>query len=340
MFLDDVFNRTKDRWPSILMALGVPPNFLKNKHGPCPMCGGNDRWRFDDANGSGRWWCNSCGHGNGLDFVMTYKNITRVDAIKLIEGVIGGSRISVRRTLPDATTSEKKAAMLKLWNHSEALDGKDIASRYLIGRGIAFPFQLYQPTALRWAQGVPFWSDGQNMGYFPCLLARWIGPDNKSANIQRTYLREPGLKADLPDGSRKMMAGPIPAGGAVRLAPVAEEMGVAEGVETALAAMQIFGMPVWSVLGTTGMLRFTPPAECKKLVIFGDRDSKFGGQTAAYSLAHRLELASLKRPIECEVRVPGSGDRTAVFAANKRDWNDVLMAQQLQKTPPTLRVVK
>jgi hypothetical protein len=30
---------TRHRWLDILPALGVPSRFLRNKHGPCPMCG-------------------------------------------------------------------------------------------------------------------------------------------------------------------------------------------------------------------------------------------------------------------------------------------------------------
>ena len=40
-------------WPQILPALGVGRGFLENKHGPCPLCGGKDRYRFDDKNGRG-----------------------------------------------------------------------------------------------------------------------------------------------------------------------------------------------------------------------------------------------------------------------------------------------
>lgn len=33
-------------WPRILPALGI--QVLKNRHQPCPVCGGSDRFRFDD----------------------------------------------------------------------------------------------------------------------------------------------------------------------------------------------------------------------------------------------------------------------------------------------------
>ena len=34
-------------------SLGVPAKALTNRHGPCPICGGKDRFRFDDKGGRG-----------------------------------------------------------------------------------------------------------------------------------------------------------------------------------------------------------------------------------------------------------------------------------------------
>ena len=39
--------RAVGRWKSILPAFGVTPQQLTGKHGPCPLCGGKDRFRFD-----------------------------------------------------------------------------------------------------------------------------------------------------------------------------------------------------------------------------------------------------------------------------------------------------
>lgn len=54
-------------WPRILPALGI--QVLKNRHQPCPVCGGSDRFRFDDREGRGTWYCNQCGAGDGLKLV-------------------------------------------------------------------------------------------------------------------------------------------------------------------------------------------------------------------------------------------------------------------------------
>ena len=52
----------RGRWPEILASLGgLSDQQLTDDHQPCPLCGGNDRYRFDDKDGSGSWFCNQCG---------------------------------------------------------------------------------------------------------------------------------------------------------------------------------------------------------------------------------------------------------------------------------------
>src|SRR5690606_14311937 len=60
------------RWRDILEALGVPAEFLTRRNGPCPHCGGKDRWRFTDHNQAGGWWCNHCGTGDGFDLLQQF----------------------------------------------------------------------------------------------------------------------------------------------------------------------------------------------------------------------------------------------------------------------------
>ena len=64
--LERAYIDTQHRWLAILPALGVPSHFLRNKHGPCPVCGGKDRFRFDDKDGKGTFFCNGCGELSSL----------------------------------------------------------------------------------------------------------------------------------------------------------------------------------------------------------------------------------------------------------------------------------
>lgn len=58
-------------------------------------------------------------------------------------------------------------------------------------------------------------------------------------------------------------------------------MGIAEGIETAIAAGRLFQMSVWSVICANGIETFQPPPGCRHLVIFADHDLNGVGQRAA-----------------------------------------------------------
>jgi phage/plasmid primase-like uncharacterized protein len=84
---------TNGRWPDLLMQLaGLTPDQLTDTHQPCPLCGGEDRYRFDDLNGTGSWYCNQCGGkdqsgggGSGIDMLMRRTGLTYPEACKRIE---------------------------------------------------------------------------------------------------------------------------------------------------------------------------------------------------------------------------------------------------------------
>ena len=85
------------RWLEILTSIGgIAPDYLVDSHGPCPRCGGTDRFRWDDPNGDGAGYCNQCGGKNGaggaisgLDLLMSARNLTPQQAITAIEQHIG-----------------------------------------------------------------------------------------------------------------------------------------------------------------------------------------------------------------------------------------------------------
>lgn len=69
----DVLEAARGRWVSVLGRLGVNVGLLSASHGPCPGCGGRDRFRFDDVDGDGTWLCSQGGKGvasgNGLSLL-------------------------------------------------------------------------------------------------------------------------------------------------------------------------------------------------------------------------------------------------------------------------------
>ena len=188
-------------------------------------------------------------------------------------------------------------------------DGADVASKFLARRGLGLlpPY----PNQIRYTLNAVYLHDDKTKTQHPSMVVKLAAPDACTFTLHRTFLDYEGRKADVPE-VRKLAPGPVPPGGAVRLCPSASYMGVGTGLETSLAAMEMFKLPVWATLNDRLLLKWQPPATVRRLVIFGDNDKSFSGQMAAYGLAFRLKTEGLM----VEVRIP---ERVGW------DWNDQLM---------------
>ncbi|MGY4437064.1 putative DNA primase/helicase [Bradyrhizobium sp. F1.13.1] len=295
--------RARGRWTSILPALGIDKSYLTGKNGPCPLCpGGRDRWRFDNKRGDGTWICSQCGAGQGVALALKYTKLPFRDVAARIERHLGEAPLEPIRA--ERSEQEKRAALNALWKTGRPIQIKDPVDRWLRGRGIGM--QNY-PKCLRTSMRVRH--SGPPASWHPAMLAMVSDSSGKPATIHKTYVTADGKKAAVRK-VRMFCPGSVPAGGAVRLATPGEEMGIAEGIETAFAAMQLFSVPTWAALSDGGVEKFEPPAEVRRLVIFGDNDIKGAGQRAAYALASRMSGR-----IAVDVRIPEQIGT---------DWNDVL----------------
>ena len=307
---NNIHDIARGKWRSILPALGVPMSALSGKHGPCPMCGGSDRYRFDDKGGSGSYYCNQCGSGSGVDLVMGVLSIDFNEARKRILEEAGHAPVVVAK----AARAEGEAATKivdDIWRSSHPLNGFDAASKYLDKRGLRMdPW----PKLLRFHPRLRYVHEDKVITYHPALVARFVGPDATASTVQMIYLTDDGDKADLPT-VKKFAPVKFPAGGAVRLCPSAETMGIAEGIETALAATILNGVPVWAALTAGAMVKWEPPQTARHIIVYADADRSFTGQASAYALAHRLKTEGY----HVDVHVPVELDI---------DWNDVLLAEQ------------
>lgn len=289
----DIHTEARGKWRGILATLGIPQQFLKDKHGPCPMCGGSDRYRWDNKDGTGSYICGQCGAGSGIDLLMNYRGIDFRQAVDDVRGVLG---IVPKERIPQGMTDDRRRQLLRdLWKSCQPIQSGDVVSRYLTARGLAgaYPADLLTCERCYFAEGV----------YYPAMVAMVRDADGKPVTMHRTYLGE-GRKAAV-DEPRRIMPGKVPEGACIRLGDVQDEIGIAEGIETALAAMQRHGLPVWSAINSTMLANWIAPAGVKSVRIFGDNDPKFGGQAAAYRLAHRLAVKGLAVSVEIPER-PGT----------------------------------
>lgn len=308
---EKIQERAVGRWHHILPAVGVPAAHLSGKHGPCPLCGGKDRWRFDNKGGKGTFICSHCGAGSGVDLVMRFCKVQFAEARRMIEKHLPDAPIVV----PKARSSTPTKYLDNGWSGALPLDGSDIASRYLKARGI---HTTPAANAVRYSNRVGYKHEDGRRTFHPAMIARVMGADDASFTLHYTYLHDSKpAKADLPK-QRLNAAARFPEGGAVRLGRQAAIMGIAEGIETALSAEMLYGIPTWAALSTAGLAKWQPPSEAREIIIFADADSGFAGEHAAYALAQRLHAAGY----EVEVRAP---------KIRGTDWNDVLMAKRKSK---------
>jgi hypothetical protein len=91
-----VRDAAQHRWPEILRQLNIAVPSTPKQHGPCPACGGTDRFRFDDQEGKGTWFCNQCSPkaGDGFALVQNVKRVTFPDATQMVAGCLGLSPTS------------------------------------------------------------------------------------------------------------------------------------------------------------------------------------------------------------------------------------------------------
>lgn len=75
-------------WPVLLPALGIPLA-VNGKPQPCPVCGGKDRFRFDNRDGRGTWICNQCGAGDGLNLVEKALSLSAKAAAARVADLLG-----------------------------------------------------------------------------------------------------------------------------------------------------------------------------------------------------------------------------------------------------------
>lgn len=304
---DNIHELARGRWRSILMAAGFNETVLSGKHGPCPLCGGKDRWRWTNHENGGSGICNACGPKTGVDLVMAILKLQFADARKFILEQIGKAPVE---TTPKRNNEQGIKRLSKLWLEANRLSGDDPASLYLAKRGITL---AEYPTQLRYHSRVAYLHDDKSLTYHPALLSKFVSPDAKTFTLHTTFLDMDGNKAALPK-VKKLAPVSVPLGGAVRLGNSAETMGIAEGIETALSAHQMFDVPVWAALSTGCLLKWEPPTTAKNILIFADYDEGFAGQAAAYPLAHKLAA----KGFHVEVRMP----------PDLGDWNDVLAAEK------------
>lgn len=316
----DIHARIGSGWPAILVQLGIPEESLRpKKPGPCPACGGRDRFTFDNRKLRGDFICRGCGAGDGFALLMRVYGWGFPETRRHVmhaAGLDGRDEPTPRQTAPIASgapqvvapaVATRPARVRALTRSTCAVADCPDAVDYLASRGL---WPLPPDCELRAHVSVDYFDQGQRVGKFAALVAEVRDHAGALVTAHVTYLQD-GRKIEGHE-PRKLLS-PLTGreGCAVRLLPPGEVLGIAEGTETALSAATLDGVPVWAALNRGLLAKFEPPTGVQTLRIYADRDEP--GLLAAGQLMERLQGR-----VRLELRTP---------PAPAKDFNDVLSSR-------------
>lgn len=90
--LKDVKAAASGHWQDILPRFGITLPKL-GQHAACPVCGGQDRFKFDDKYKNGDWLCNNCTESKNKDGFELIKrvctNLTLPQVIQEVASIVG-----------------------------------------------------------------------------------------------------------------------------------------------------------------------------------------------------------------------------------------------------------
>ncbi|ODM70502.1 hypothetical protein A6X20_07815 [Bradyrhizobium elkanii] len=279
--------------------------------GPCPLCGGKDRFAVDLKRGL--WNCRHCaiGGGDAISLIMFLDGVDFRRAVETLAGPLPDSRTEtadkrrareqqsierreriererIERAARDAAErrqQHKKAAFL--WSQRRPISGT-IAETYLRMRGIICPL----PATLGFLPP-------RKPEHHPALIAAFALPREVEAGlfseprgvgaVHLTLLRQDGSgKADV-DEPKIIVASPgdLP----LTLAAANDLLGLAitEGIEDALTAHQSTGLGAWAA-GNAGLmpkLADVIPSYVEAVTIYAHPEP--AGRRGAIDLAERLD---------------------------------------------------
>lgn len=232
-----------------------------------------------------------------------------IDVIRALRGL----RHAIPQTVPTSSpalvdpNAARRRAAARIWDEAEPITGGP-ALAYLVARHLP----LGNPR-LRFHPRTPL-GRGARAQYRPAIITA-LSEGRELIAIQRLFLNPigPRLATDLP--KPKLTLG-RPMASAVKLWRVGRCLALAEGVETAMSAKLLLGIPVWATLGAERLHRIRIPDRVRHIVLLPDRDR--AGLVAARRACATYEAMGK------HVRVQWPWD-------GFKDWNDVLLRSQAQR---------
>ena len=317
----------RGQWRNYFNAINIELPATPTKHGPCPSCGGKDRFRFDDKNGNGSHICSQCGAGDGFSLLMKCFQWTFSQALEAVSNYLGVDVISpittrrkpAKKPLLDTKKQQRIDATL-----TQSINMGLPLERYLINRGLS---QLINkiPDCLRFHPSLPYWQETTNglweqSAICPAMLGVVTNLNGKVLTLHRTFLSNDGNKAPFPH-PKKLMPPALPGslrGCSIKLSTPTDTLCLTEGIETALAVWLDTDMPTWACISATLLESVDIPSYVKHVYIMADKDHSKTGERSAQQLAQRL--LTKHKNITVKICLP-----PLAIGDNKKsiDWLDV-----------------
>jgi len=257
---------------SELERRGVKMRGGTERAGPCPACGGDDRFSINTSKNI--FNCRGAGGGDviamvehldGCEFLAACETLTgrpppgREQAESEEEKKAREERIAARkaerqrredddRAREDEERRETLASIERIWNESRPFAGSH-AAKYLEARGLTPPARLLGDLRFVPQLGYRGYANAESeetvpLGSYPAMIAAIRDVNGSIIALHRTYL-DPSQPAKLqPPGdvkrnkSKKVMG--EAKGGMIHLGEIGETLAIGEGIETVLS---------WFVLG-------------------------------------------------------------------------------------------
>jgi phage/plasmid primase-like uncharacterized protein len=286
--------------------------------GPCPVCGGRDRFNVNIRKGI--WICRGCGKGGDvIDLLCHLDGCNFKEAIAQLTGEAWPTPqfAAAPPQRQRAQASPHRAAALRIWHYAGSIFGTPAQTYLTNTRGIDLAQIPDIDEVLRYHTACPLGAAQR----LPCLIALIRDVQtNAPIGIMRTPLSADGRKAPVPNEDGEPIdrwALGDKAGGAIKLWPdaaVTTGLVVGEGLETVAAAAtrikhrDTLLQPAWALIDKGNLKYFPPLSGIEDLIILVDNDlpdqhGRLAGQEAARACAqawldagHFVELLTPRLP--------------------------------------------
>jgi hypothetical protein len=218
---------------------------------------------------------------------MAIKGIGFPDAARLLEGIVGKSGFPPTGK-PNGADSRGHVPgdPLRSWREGSPIVPRSPAALYLKARGLIL--SPVEARSLRCHPSLWHWPTRER---WPALAALVALCDRTEIAAHQTFLEWDGsAKAPLGDKARLFPRGAHLAGAGVWFGNASpdREFLVAEGIESTLSAMRIYGLEAGvAALSEGGIRRLILPAEARAVRIFADHDRLGQGIAAARDACKR-----------------------------------------------------